>query len=123
MITPTKFFLSKNGAINPNLHCVLDKNESSSILILSAFLDSLISLIIPLRLLNIKPFKTEISILKSAPICNTSELSSSIKIKPELAFKTPHDFTKISCSNTEIWSNELSSLVISNKVSSSRYFN
>ena len=47
-------------------------------------------------------WNTLISMLKSAPICNTSELSSSIKINPELAFKTAQDLTKISCNNTEI---------------------
>ena len=99
---PTRFFFSNKGAINAYLHNVFDKNESCSISKLSAFLDSLISLINPFRLLNIKPFNIEISMLKSAPMCKTSELSSSIKINPELAFSTAQDLTNISCNKTGI---------------------
>ena len=77
----------------------------------------------PLFLLKIIPLSAEISILKSAPIFKTLELSSSIKINPELAFSTAQDLTNISCNKTGISSNELRSLVISNKVSNSRYFN
>ena len=57
-------------------------------------------LIAPLFLLKIIPLSAEISILKSAPIFKTLELSSSIKINPELAFSTAQDLTNISCNKT-----------------------